>query len=158
MNRELRPWQSNGPRRAGVSAFGVGGVNSHVVLEEPPAPAVSTPSSRSAQLLCLSARSQAALHSSIENLARSLQSQPELPLEDVAYTLAVGRKAFDFRATFVCAGVEDAIAKLQSAAAQTSRAVSSKRPEVVFLFRGRGRSLQGWEFVICNRTPLSTAG
>jgi acyl transferase domain-containing protein len=30
----LRPWESDGPRRAGVSAFGVGGANAHVVLEE----------------------------------------------------------------------------------------------------------------------------
>jgi acyl transferase domain-containing protein len=30
----LRPWESEGPRRAGVSAFGVGGANAHVVLEE----------------------------------------------------------------------------------------------------------------------------
>jgi acyl transferase domain-containing protein len=29
-----RPWQSDGPRRAGVSAFGVGGGNAHIVLEE----------------------------------------------------------------------------------------------------------------------------
>jgi acyl transferase domain-containing protein len=29
-----RFWQSDGPRRAGVSAFGVGGGNAHVVLEE----------------------------------------------------------------------------------------------------------------------------
>lgn len=32
----LRPWQSDGPRRAGVSAFGVGGGNAHIVLEEAP--------------------------------------------------------------------------------------------------------------------------
>jgi amino acid adenylation domain-containing protein len=154
VNRELTPWQSDGPRRAGVSAFGVGGVNAHVVLEESPAPVASTPSSRSARLLCLSARSQAALHSSIENLARSLQSRPELPLEDVAYTLAVGRKAFDFRATFVCSGIEDAIAKLQSATAQTSRAVSSKRPEIVFLFPGQGSQFAGMGSSLYATEPL----
>jgi len=30
-----RPWNSAGPRRAGVSAFGFGGINGHVLIEEP---------------------------------------------------------------------------------------------------------------------------
>ena len=38
INREAGPWRSDGPRRAGVSAFGVGGVNAHIVMEEAPAP------------------------------------------------------------------------------------------------------------------------
>ncbi len=143
VNRELSPWHSDGPRRAGVSAFGVGGVNAHVVLEEAPSLVASSASLRSAQLLCLSARSQPALNAAIENLAQSLQLRPELPLEDVAYTLAVGRKAFDHRATFVCANAEDAIAKLRSANAQTNRVISSKRPEVVFLFPGQGSQFAG---------------
>jgi amino acid adenylation domain-containing protein len=143
VNRELSPWRSEGPRRAGVSAFGVGGVNAHVVLEETPALVASVPSTRSAQLLCLSSRSQSALQVAIGNLAQFLQAHPEVPLEDVAYTLGVGRKAFDYRAAFVCAGVEDAVAKLQSATAQTKRVVSAKRPEIVFLFPGQGSQFAG---------------
>jgi acyl transferase domain-containing protein len=114
VNRELSPWRSDGPRRAGVSAFGVGGVNAHVVLEEAPATASSMPSLRSAQLLCVSARSQSALQVATENLARYIKEHPEVPLEDVAYTLAVGRKAFEHRAAFVCSDGEDAVAKLSS--------------------------------------------
>ncbi|WP_413175988.1 SDR family NAD(P)-dependent oxidoreductase [Anabaena azotica] len=34
LNTETRPWISQQPRRAGVSAFGFGGTNYHVVLEE----------------------------------------------------------------------------------------------------------------------------
>ncbi|WP_260739996.1 non-ribosomal peptide synthetase/type I polyketide synthase [Tunturiibacter lichenicola] len=143
VNRELSPWRSDGPRRAGVSAFGVGGVNAHIVMEEAPPPIISTVSPRSAQVLCLSARSQPALNAAIENLAQSLQLHPELPIEDVAYTLAVGRKAFDYRATFVCASAEDAITKLQSANPQTTRVAPARRPEVVFLFPGQGSQFAG---------------
>ncbi|WP_433969859.1 type I polyketide synthase [Tunturiibacter gelidiferens] len=143
VNRELSPWRSDGPRRAGVSAFGVGGVNAHVVLEEAPAFQSLTPSLRSAQLLCVSARSQSALQVAIGNLARYVKEHPEVPLEDEAYTLAVGRKAFDHRAAFVCAGVEDAIAKLSSASAQAQRVVPAKRLEVVFLFPGQGSQFAG---------------
>ena len=41
-----RPWESTGPRRAAVNAFGFGGINAHVILEqapEPPRPRVTEP-------------------------------------------------------------------------------------------------------------------
>lgn len=142
INREASSWPSDGPRRAGVSAFGVGGVNAHVVVEEAPVALASTPSSRSTQLLCLSARSQAALQTAKENLARMLRSHPELVLDDVAYTLAVGRKAFDHRAAFVCSNAEDAVTKLRSSA-PTSRVAPAKRPKVAFLFPGQGSQFPG---------------
>jgi len=41
VNTEVRPWiRGNGPRRAGINAFGFGGINSHMILEESPARAV----------------------------------------------------------------------------------------------------------------------
>ena len=36
VSREARPWASDGPRRAGCNAFGIGGLNYHVIVEEPP--------------------------------------------------------------------------------------------------------------------------
>jgi len=154
VNRELSPWLSDGPRRAGVSAFGVGGVNAHVVLEETPALSPFAPSLRSAQLLCVSARSQSALKVATENLARHIAEHPESPLEDVAYTLAVGRKAFDHRATFVCADAEEAIAKLSSVNTATNRVAPAKRPEVVFLFPGQGSQFAGMGSSLYKSEPL----
>ncbi|WP_285774076.1 acyltransferase domain-containing protein [Microtetraspora sp. NBRC 13810] len=38
-----RPWPARGPRHAGVSAMGYGGVNTHIVLREPPPPPANVP-------------------------------------------------------------------------------------------------------------------
>jgi amino acid adenylation domain-containing protein len=154
VNRELSPWRSDGPRRAGVSAFGVGGVNAHVVLEETPAISPFIPSSRPAQLLCVSARSESALKVATENLARHIAEHPEDPLEDVAYTLAAGRKAFDHRAAFVCADAGEAVAKLLPANATTNRVAPAKRPEVVFLFPGQGSQFAGMGSSLYKSEPL----
>ncbi|HWN42523.1 MAG TPA: amino acid adenylation domain-containing protein [Thermoanaerobaculia bacterium] len=136
----LTPWPDDGsPRRAGVSAFGIGGTNAHVVLEQAPAPVDSGPS-REAQLLVLSARTETALETATDNLAQYLGEHPDLPLADAAYTLHTGRKVFRHRRTVVAATAEEAAALL--AARDPKRVLTrpeetSDRP-VVFLFAGGG--------------------
>ncbi|MGH9597625.1 MAG: acyltransferase domain-containing protein, partial [Edaphobacter sp.] len=122
--------------------------------EEAEAKDTSTLSPRSAQLLCLSARSQAALQAAKENLARALQSHPELALEDVAYTLATGRKAFDHRAVFVCSNTEDAAVKLLATGTPTSRAIPAKSLGVAFLFPGQGAQFAGMGSALYATEPL----
>ena len=91
VNTALRPWERNGtPRRAGVSSFGMGGTNAHVVLEEAPEPAVPVPCA-GAQVLVLSARTEAALERARGELGHHLARTPGLSLADVAYTLQEGR-------------------------------------------------------------------
>jgi amino acid adenylation domain-containing protein len=100
------------PRRAGVSSFGIGGTNAHVVLEE--APAVNArPAAAASHALTLSARSPQGLETLSTRLAERLQDDPSLDLADVAYTLRVGRRVFDFRRTVVCRDRADAIAQLR---------------------------------------------
>ncbi|MEV1064380.1 beta-ketoacyl synthase N-terminal-like domain-containing protein [Streptomyces sp. NPDC050263] len=106
---ELADWPAADgvPRRAGVSAFGIGGTNAHVVLEAPPArPAPSV--SRPAELLVLSARSPQALKRSMADLARHLRKHPELSAADVAKTLGVGRRAQRHRCAVVCSDLREA--------------------------------------------------
>ncbi len=101
VNTAVTDWKTEGaPRRAGVSAFGVGGTNAHVVLEQA-AVAPSEPSSRPAELLVLSARSAAALDAATQNLAAYFKSNPDANLADVAFTLEAGRRAFDHRRILV---------------------------------------------------------
>ncbi len=117
VNARLAPWPRTPgqPRRAGVSSFGIGGTNAHVVLEEAPAPgAAADPGTP--QLLVLSARTPEALVLVAENLARDLEAHPQRSLADVAYTLALGRRAFAHRRGVVAKTTAEAAAALRGAA------------------------------------------
>lgn len=108
-----RPWPRGGsPRRAGISSFGVGGTNAHVVVEESPV-AEGVPSSRKSQLLLLSARSAVALRKMEERLADYFEKHPDLDLADVSYTLAVGRRTFGFRRSVVARTAMEAASLLR---------------------------------------------
>jgi len=126
VNTQLRAWESQGaPRRAGVSSFGLGGTNAHVVLEEAPERAPSSPS-RPWQLLLLSARSETALEHATDHLRRSLHEQEEYHLADVAYTLQVGRSAFNHRQVVVCRDRAEAIKALQTGASRQIRTITTR--------------------------------
>jgi acyl transferase domain-containing protein len=140
VNTKLKDWKRGStPRRAGVSAFGVGGTNAHVVLEEAPVTEPSGPS-RGEQLLVFSARSAKALDEATANFAEHLKAHPEINLADAAYTLQVGRRAFPYRRIVACRDVADAIAALEPRDAKrvVTRKVEAKDSPVVFMFPGQG--------------------
>lgn len=115
VNAKLTPWPTpaGAPRRAGVSSFGIGGTNAHVVLEE--APPLSVPTTAGTwQLLVLSARTPTALTRATENLATWLDgTATPAALADVAWTLAMGRRAFDQRRFVVARDRREAAALLR---------------------------------------------
>lgn len=149
VNDRLRPWEANGtPRRAGVSAFGIGGTNAHLVLEEPPAHSSQIASSESssasasvpAQVVPLSARSAAALEENMQQLVTYLVAHPETALTDIAYTYQIGRKAFSHRATIVCQNAAELQQALTEPASplRAQRTIESEQRGVVFMFSGLG--------------------
>lgn len=99
------PWDAP-VRVAGISSFGFGGTNAHVVLSQPP-PATATQAPPegldSTCLVVLSARSPRSLLKMNVALARYLQSPAaqSLTLADVAATLAKGREHFEYRLAWV---------------------------------------------------------
>ncbi len=140
VSRELQAWRrAGGPLRAGVSSFGIGGTNAHVVLEEAPEVAASGPS-RAAQVLVVSARSQAALAQMRANLSARLASEPRLGLADVAYTLQVGRRGFRHRQAVVCENLDEAVRRLNGDERRGVYSGVSERGQrrVVFMFSGQG--------------------
>lgn len=143
VNTEARPWVTDGsPRRAGVSSFGMGGTNVHVILEEAP-PAVVRPArfeGRRPEWLLLSARSESALAQTVERLGRHLDEHPAMNVADVAHTLRVGRKRFEYRAAVLAHDRADAVRALaaRDGASFFGGRTLSDRPTVAFLFPGQG--------------------
>lgn len=137
VNSELSDWTlGNTPRRAGVSSFGIGGTNAHVVLQEAPARADENAPLRNAELLVLSAKSEAALDQASQNLSTFLQNNADVNIADVAFTLAQGRRGFAYRKSVVCSKASVGAEILKTSNPQTAK--RSQSPSVAFMFSGQG--------------------
>lgn len=142
------PWpRGDQPRRAGVSAFGVGGTNAHVVLEEAPF-THQKPRLRPAELLLLSAKTATGLQATTDRWRDHLQALTgamDVAFANAAHTTRVGRRAFDHRRIVVATGADTATKALL---APESRSVFQKQgstppKSVIFLFPGQGAQYPG---------------
>ncbi|MFI5727007.1 type I polyketide synthase [Streptomyces cyaneofuscatus] len=142
VNTGLVSWPvGEGPRRAAVSSFGLGGTNAHVIVEQAPIAAPSLPKVDREQLLVLSAKSPEALEAVTDRLRDHLRAHPELRLADVAFTLQQGRRALPYRRTAVCEDIDDALNVLD--APDGGRLLTGLAPDmahrpVAFMFTGFG--------------------
>jgi acyl transferase domain-containing protein/acyl carrier protein len=131
VQNELQPWPTSTisqdgrevavPRRAALSSFGATGSNAHLILEEyvgqPPALPSADTSDPKQCIVPLSARSEERLREYAARLKAFLEtSEPSdgLTLENIAFTLQVGRKEMDTRVAFVAESVPALVAKLAS--------------------------------------------
>ncbi|WP_420713379.1 beta-ketoacyl synthase N-terminal-like domain-containing protein, partial [Streptomyces sp. NRRL WC-3549] len=103
VQRELSAWpEGDRPRRAGLSSFGAGGANAHLVLEESPNPDPVTDVPAGEQrtgepvLFLLSARDEERLRAYAESAARFVRTE-RVPLADLCFTTQVGREPLDAR-------------------------------------------------------------
>jgi acyl transferase domain-containing protein len=143
VNSKLTEWTINGaPRRAGISSFGIGGTNAHVIVEEAPH-VVLDGTVRPLHLIVLSAKTGSALKTTAQNLAEHLKQHPELDIADVAHTLQRGRKAFDHRVTLVCRDLDEASAALESPEELTTSVAETNDHPVIFMFPGQGAQHPG---------------
>ncbi|GFE86014.1 SDR family NAD(P)-dependent oxidoreductase [Steroidobacter agaridevorans] len=122
VNQALRAWEppvcegEPVPRIAGISSFGAGGSNAHVVVEE------YVPSARAALLrgpviVPLSARTPDQLKQRARDLldfVRARESEGTIDLPGIAYTLQAGREAMEIRVGFIVDSVAQLAEKLEA--------------------------------------------
>ncbi|RKI44633.1 acyltransferase domain-containing protein, partial [Corallococcus sp. AB049A] len=137
VNTTLRSWpRSETPRFAAVSSFGIGGTNAHAILEEAPM-RQSGSTTRSHQLVVLSARSPEALEAAARQLdAHVAEGVDARALADLAFTHAVGRRMFEYRHAVVAKDAEDLARQLRKPVATVK--TGKRAPRVAFVFSGQG--------------------
>ncbi|MFI0452137.1 type I polyketide synthase [Actinomadura sp. 6N118] len=131
--QEPLPWRrGERPRRAGVSAFGIGGTNVHVIVEEaPPTERAKTEDAAGAtRLFVVSARDEAGLRRQAARLAAHVARNGTTPLADVAYTLAHCRSHFERRAVVLACDRDTLLGGLNALAQGRTDAalVPSRKP------------------------------
>ncbi|UCH95067.1 MAG: amino acid adenylation domain-containing protein [Candidatus Aminicenantes bacterium] len=155
VNTELAEWKRSGsPLRAGVSNFGIGGTNAHLILEEAPSLEKSAPG-RQWKMVVLSAKTETALTKATDNMRNYLQAASGIQLADAAYTLQVGRKRFQYRRAFVGSTLEEAAAALEAPdQIKAFHSTAESKPVVVFMFPGQGAQYVNMGLGLYQAEPL----
>jgi amino acid adenylation domain-containing protein/thioester reductase-like protein len=155
--QEPRPWFStiNRPRRAGISAFGISGTNSHVIVEDPPSishkverDVKAKTSQNLAMPFLLSGRTHAALLQQADRLERFIQGVGKADhnrLLDVAFSLATTRTMFEERHVLWAKDKASLIEGLTatSQGLRTGPLLRRSNPQLAMLFTGQGSQACG---------------
>jgi myxalamid-type polyketide synthase MxaD len=143
---QLQPWPAGNQKRlAGVSSFGFGGTNAHVLLEEAPDPApVPEAVEGQAYLLPISARSPRALRD-LAAAYQSLLNETKAAVADICYSASLRRTHHEERLSVVGRSAADLAARLgeflggqEHADLAIGRVVPANRQGIVFVFSGQG--------------------
>ncbi|HKO55117.1 MAG TPA: SDR family NAD(P)-dependent oxidoreductase, partial [Thermoanaerobaculia bacterium] len=120
VNQSLKAWEQpviDGrtlPRVAGLSSFGAGGSNAHMIVEEYQTP-VRQPAAAANVVILLSARTPEQLRQkAVELLAFVRARRDAIDLVAIAYTLQLGREPMDERLGFAASSVDELLRKLEA--------------------------------------------
>lgn len=168
-------WQ--GRQLAGVSSFGFGGANSHIVLEAPVAvDKPSSPSSKPSEskrpyLVKLTAKTASALPLQAKQLTDWIEQHPEVTLAELSHAANTGRSDLPHRAAVVAKTLGGLVAQLRGLADSglagsgladadlpagvfVGAASGTSRPKVAFLFTGQGAQYAGMGQQLYDSLPV----
>ena len=154
VQRDLGPWpHDDRPLLAGVSSFGMGGSNCHVILAEPPGrtgepnadlPAGDAEAAAPVVPWLVSGRGASALRAQADRLRVHLGTGPSTAPADIAWSLATTRTAFEDRAVLLGRDTDDllnglrALATGEPAAGLVRAGSVSGVTRLAVLFTGQG--------------------
>ncbi|GHE38264.1 hypothetical protein GCM10017673_45770 [Streptosporangium violaceochromogenes] len=157
---ESLPWPRNGhPRRVGVSSFGIGGTNAHLILEAPPEAGVRQPTAApSITAWPVSAKTGRALQAQARRLADHLTTHPGAHPGEVALRLAT-RTHFPHRAVIIGTDRDRLLTTLQSLARgdvgpDVIQGVAKAHGKLTFLFAGQGAQRLGMGRELYDAYPI----
>ncbi|PCJ56710.1 MAG: hypothetical protein COA79_18065 [Planctomycetota bacterium] len=137
VNTKLSKWNLSGPRRAGVNSLGIGGANTHAILEEADCHLKQFQRKTSNEefgLLTISARNEKALKELVQNYINFLSNTKE-DFRDICFTSNVGRVHFDFRIALLGKSKEEIITQLKDHIVKKD---VRKIKKIAFVFSGQG--------------------
>lgn len=155
---ELQEWPvvAGRPRRAGLSSFGFGGTNAHVIVEEAGSVGADTVSGRAdvggsgggVVAWVISGKTASALAAQAGRLGRYVRARPALDVVDVGYSLVSTRSVFDHRAVVVGQTRDELLAGLAGVVAGRPEAgvvcgVGKPAGKTAFVFAGQGSQWLG---------------
>ncbi|MBD2800447.1 SDR family NAD(P)-dependent oxidoreductase [Xenorhabdus sp. M] len=130
--------EGNQKRIAGVSSFGIGGTNAHIILAEADEPIVLKKEAETLpNVFLLSGETPESLTNNQYNLADFLQAKQDVRLSDVAYVLQQGRVHHKYRKSIVASSCDDLIKALLKPSSQHTK-VSGTEHQIIFLLPGQG--------------------
>ncbi len=167
---ELEKWSRGEKSRfAGVSAFGFGGTNAHIILEEAPLEVKSQKSKvknkslapeRPYHILTLTAKSDRALREVAQRYEEFLVSHPEASLADICFTANTTRAHFDHRLCIVTQSIAQLRQQLKAVIAQKETAgvvrgtvKGRKRPKTAFFFPDDGTAFFSMGYELYQTQP-----
>jgi acyl transferase domain-containing protein/acyl carrier protein len=155
-------WPGGRGRVAGVSSFGFGGTNAHVVVGEAPPLKETEAPERGGDVLILAAKTGAALNALASRYSEYFSGADPAPWADVCYTAATGRAALAHRLAVTATDAAEAARKLSDLAAGSDpsgcwRGVVSGRPRIAFLFSGQGSLYAGMGSELLASSPIYRA-
>jgi acyl transferase domain-containing protein len=127
----VTPWPE-GERLAGISGFGFGGTNCHVILEEAARPEAPVEAAdRPLHILALGAKNEPALLELAQRYEAWLAAHPSADLGDVCFTANTGRVHGEHRLAVIGESVEQVRSALRGGFLR-GKALSKRRPKVGF--------------------------